>query len=250
MPSERAIGYREERTLLRINLQLRLQHFLLMLSVILLILTGLALLYRGSTFGRLLIMLEGGFESRGLIHRFAAGLLIFTVFYHWLYILFSRAGHEEFMQMLLRLRDFKDYGAAILFDLGLWHERPKLDRYSYREKFQYWTFALFVIVMIISGFVLWFHNWFFGLLPKWAFDVAVAVHGGTGTLILIVLTLWHLYIVHLSPGRFPIDWSFWDGKISERQLREEHPLEYERLISQRIGSELTDDTASKEEERT
>lgn len=218
-----------ERTITRINLQLRVQHCALMVSVTLLILTGLALLYRDSAFGRFLIALEGGFEARGTIHRVAAGLLIITALYHFLYIVFSRTGHEEFMQMLLRVQDFKDYGAALLYDVGLRNEKPQLDRYSYREKFQYWAFAFFVLIMIVSGFILWFHDWFFGLLPKWAFDVAIAVHSGTGTLILIVLTLWHLYLVHVSPGRFPIDWSFWDGKISEKQLQQEHPLEYKRL---------------------
>jgi formate dehydrogenase subunit gamma len=229
MPNEQMQELREARTIERINLQLRVQHFALMVSVTLLILTGLALLYRDSAFGRLLIALEGGFEARGTIHRVAAGLLMATVFYHLLYILFSREGHEEFMQMLLTVQDFKDYGAALLYGLGVRAEEPQLDRYSYREKFQYWAFALFVVIMIVSGFILWFHNWFFGLLPKWAFDVALAVHSGTGTLILLVLTLWHFYLVHLSPGRFPIDWSFWNGKISEKRLQEEHPLEYQRL---------------------
>ena len=218
-----------ERTIERINFQLRVQHLALMVSVTLLILTGLALLYRDSAFGRFLIALEGGFEARGTIHRVAAVLLMATTLYHLLYILFSRQGHDEFMQLLIRAQDFKDYAAALLYDLGVRAHKPQLDRYSYREKFQYWAFALFVTIMIISGFILWFHDWFFGLLPKWGFDVAIAVHSGTGTLILIVLTLWHLYVVHLSPGRFPIDWSFWDGKISEKQLQEEHPLEYQRL---------------------
>ena len=228
MPNEKK-ELREERTIERINLQLRIQHFALMVSVTLLILTGFALLYQDSAFGRFLIALEGGFEARGLIHRVAAGLLMATAFYHLLYILFSRQGHEEFMQLLVTAQYFKDYGASLLYDLGLRAQKPQLDRYSYREKFQYWAFALFVVIMIISGFILWFHDWFFGLLPKWAFDVAIAVHSGTGTLIFVVLTLWHFYLVHLSPGRFPIDWSFWDGKISEKQLQEEHPLEYQRL---------------------
>ncbi|MCS7198529.1 MAG: hypothetical protein NZ930_07640 [Candidatus Bipolaricaulota bacterium] len=229
MPSDQVKELSEERTIERINLQLRVQHLALMVSVTLLILTGLALLYQDSVFGRFLIALEGGFETRGIIHRIAAGFLIATVLYHFLYILFSRVGHEEFMQLLPRVQDFKDYGATLLYDLGLRAERPQLDRYSYREKFQYWSFGLFVVIMIVSGFILWFHDWFFGLLPKWAFDVAIAVHSGTGTLILILLTLWHLYLVHLSPGRFPIDWSFWDGKISLKHLQQEHPLEYKRL---------------------
>jgi cytochrome b subunit of formate dehydrogenase len=74
-----------------------------------------------------------------------------TAFYHLLYILFSRQGHEEFMQMLLTPQDFKDYAATVLYDLGVRAHKPQFARYSYREKFQYWAFAFFVIVMIISG---------------------------------------------------------------------------------------------------
>ncbi|OGF53358.1 MAG: hypothetical protein A2Z21_07935 [Candidatus Fraserbacteria bacterium RBG_16_55_9] len=224
----------ELQTVERLNLQVRIQHGLLMISVILLILTGLALLFRESSFGKVLIELEGGFEMRGTLHRAAALLLIFVAFYHLCYILFSRRGHEEFLQIMPRARDFKDWLQMLAYDVGISIQKPKLDRYSYREKFQYWAFVLFTLIMILSGIVLWQHDRLFGLLPKWSFDVAIAVHGGTGTLILIVLTLWHLYIVHLGPGRFPIDWSFWNGRISLKQLQEEHPLEYERLAVQEL----------------
>lgn len=222
----------ETQTVERLNLQLRIQHGLLMVAVILLILTGLALLYRESGFGRLLMALEGGYETRGIIHRVAAVLLMVTTVCHLGYILFTRTGHEEFLQILPRGRDFRDWIGTLAYDVGLRAERPKLDRYSYREKFQYWAFAFFTVIMILSGLVLWQYAPFFGVLPKWVFDVAVAVHSGTGTLILLVLTLWHLYIVHLAPGRFPMDWSFWHGRVPLEQLREEHPLEYERWAAQ------------------
>lgn len=222
----------DTQTVERLNLPVRIQHGLLMVSVTLLILTGLALLYRESWFGRLLIELEGGFEMRGTLHRLSAFLLMFTTVYHVCYIVFSRRGHEEFLQILPRARDFRDWLHMLAYDVGIRAIKPKLDRYSYREKFQYWAFALFNVIMLISGLVLWQHDQLFGVLPKWSFDVAIAVHGGTGTLILIVLTLWHLYIVHLSPGRFPLDWSFWNGRITLKQLREEHELEYERWVGQ------------------
>jgi cytochrome b subunit of formate dehydrogenase len=51
MAKEQIKELSEERTIERINLQLRAQHFALMVSVTLLILTGLALLYRESALG-------------------------------------------------------------------------------------------------------------------------------------------------------------------------------------------------------
>lgn len=223
---------RSEQTIERMNRQLRLQHGLLLISVVVLLLTGLALLYSESWFGRALISLEGGFEARGWLHRAAAVLLILTALYHIFYIFFSRQGHEEFIQMLLRGRDFQDWMATLAYDLGRRETKPRLDRYSFREKLQYWAFVLFCLIMIFSGALLWAFPSLFGMLPKWTFDVSIAIHSGTGTLIVLVLTLWHLYIVHLAPGRFPMDGSFWHGRMSVERLKDEHPLEYERLVAQ------------------
>ena len=223
---------RSEPTIERMNRQLRIQHGLLLISVVVLILTGLALLYSESWFGQALISLEGGFEARGWLHRAAAVLLILTALYHIAYIVFSRRGHEEFIQMLLKGRDFKDWMAMLAYDLGRRETKPKLDRYSFREKLQYWAFVVFGLIMILSGGLLWAFPSLFGMLPKWTFDVSIAVHSGTGTLIVIVLTLWHLYIVHLAPERFPMDGSFWHGRMPVKRLKDDHPLEYERLVAE------------------
>lgn len=235
---------RSGQTVERMNRQLRIQHGLLMLSVILLILTGLALLYSGSWFGQALINLEGGFEARGWLHRAAAVLLIATAIYHIGYIVFSRQGHEEFIQLLLQGRDFKNWGAMLAYDLGRRERKPQLDRYSFREKFQYWAFIVFCLIMMISGALLWAFPSLFGALPKWTFDVSIAIHSGTGTLIVVVLTLWHLYIVHLQPGRFPMDGSFWHGRMPVERLKEEHPLEYERLVAEGAIQPISTEPAS------
>ena len=218
--------------LLRLDIHQRIQHILLLTSVTLLILTGIGLRFSDSFFGKLLVFLEGGFYTRGWLHRFSAVLLILTALYHFLYILFSERGHQEFMRILLRWKDIQDYWNTLLYDLGLRKERPKLDWYCYREKFQYWAFVIFCLLMIASGVVLWFHEPLFGVLPKWAFDVALEVHGWTGTLILIFLVLWHLYIVHLSPGRFPMSRSWLTGKITLEELKRYHERVYEELTGQ------------------
>jgi cytochrome b subunit of formate dehydrogenase len=219
----------KENEILRLDIHQRIQHWLMLLSVTLLILTGIGMRFSGSFIGKALIFLEGGFEARGYLHRVSAILLIITILYHLFYILFSARGHDEFMKIILRKRDFVDFWNTLLFDIGKRSEKPKLDWYSYREKFQYWAFVFFSLLMTLSGIILWFHKWFFGMLPKWTFDIAIEIHGWVGTLILIFLVLWHLYIVHLSPGKFPMSKSWLTGKISLRELEEDHPLVLEKL---------------------
>ncbi len=215
----------------RLDIHQRIQHVLLIVSVTLLILTGIGLRFSDSFFGHVLVFLEGGFRTRGIIHRFSAVLLLVTIIYHFVYILFSKRGHSEFMEILLSWSDFKDYFNAIFYDLGFRKERPKLGWYSYREKFQYWAFAIFFFLMGFSGTILWFHRVFFSILPKWVFDIAIEVHGWTGTLVLIFLVFWHLYIVHFAPGKFPMSKSWLTGKISLKELKEDHGKVFEKLVS-------------------
>ncbi len=216
---------RDEKTVLRLSIQVRVQHFLLMLSVTMLILTGLALMYSDSWLGKLMIFLEGGFETRGFLHRISAILLFLGVIYHWLYISLTREGHEEFLQILLRLQDFRDLGHAVLYDVGLRSQPPQFGRYGYREKFQYWAMGILILLMLFSGIILWYHNFFLGVLPKWAMDLTLVVHGSAGTILFLFLVLWHFYMVHWAPGKFPFSMTFWHGKITQEEWEREHPLE-------------------------
>ncbi|CUS99714.1 formate dehydrogenase subunit gamma [Candidatus Kryptonium thompsonii] len=215
-----------ERKIQRFSLSWRIQHFLLMVSVTLLIITGFALKYHNTWLGRFLIFLEGGFEARGTLHRISAVLLFITAVYHLIYIIFTREERAEFKELLPMKKDFSDFVESVRYDIGKNEKPPMYGRYSYKEKIQYWFFFLFVVLMILSGIVLWFHNYFFGVLPKWFFDLSQALHSATATLIITFLVLWHLYLVHLSPSNFPINTSFWDGYVSEEWLRENHYLEY------------------------
>jgi len=65
--------------------------------------------------------------------------------------------------------------------------------------------------------------------PKIVLDLAIIIHGYQGLLAFAVLFLWHLYNVHLHPSVFPMNPSWITGKVSAEWLREEHPLEYEKL---------------------
>ncbi|MCJ7498553.1 MAG: cytochrome b/b6 domain-containing protein, partial [candidate division Zixibacteria bacterium] len=136
----------------------RVQHFLLLVSFIILIITGLALKFHDSWFGKLIITLEGGVIARGIFHRFAAILLIFVAFYHFFHIIFTRHGHEELLLMFPKFKDFKDAFQSVKFTLGLSTEHPRLDKYAPQDKFQYWAVAAGSFLMIITGLILWYQT--------------------------------------------------------------------------------------------
>jgi cytochrome b subunit of formate dehydrogenase len=213
----------------RFTLNERLQHALLMASTLVLLITGFSLLFHDTWIGRWLLWLEGGVTGRGLIHRWAAAVLMGVCGWHFLYILFTERGHAQFMHMRPRWQDVRDFFQVVRLNLGRSAERPAFDRFDYRQKFQYYAFFLASVSMVLSGLALWFATEAMAVMPKWMFDFLAALHGQESVLIFLVLFLWHLYDVHLRPEVFPMDWSWITGQIRLSDLQERHPLEYERL---------------------
>ena len=218
---------RKERVV-RFSLNERLQHLVLMISVIVLVVTGLSLRFADTWLGRAVIIAEGGIEARGLLHRIAAVGLMLLWAYHALYVVFTEWGHHQFMRILPRIQDMRDLVATLKFNLGTAPEAPRFGLFNFRQKFQYWAVALGVWTMVLTGLVLWFRSESMAVMPKWVVDVAQIVHSGEGLLIFVVLFLWHLYDTHLRPGVFPMDRTWLRGWLTVEELKERHPLEYER----------------------
>lgn len=207
----------------------RLQHAVLMASTLVLLVTGFSLLFHDVWIGRWLLWLEGGVAGRGLIHRWAAGLLMGVCAYHVAYVLFTERGHAQFMHMRPRGQDVRDFFRVVRLNLGQFVDRPAFDRFDYRQKFQYWAFAIAGGTMVLSGLALWFATETMAVMPKWMFDLLAALHGWESIVIFLLLFGWHLYDVHLRPEVFPMDWSWITGRISLADLEARHPAEYERL---------------------
>jgi cytochrome b subunit of formate dehydrogenase len=213
----------------RFTLSERLQHGVLMISTLVLLITGFSLLFHDLWIGRWLLWLEGGIAGRGLIHRWAAGFLIGLCAYHLLYILFTERGHRQFMEMRPRWQDGRDLLQVMRLNLGRPAAPPAFGRFDYRQKFQYYAIFLASSTMILSGLALWFATAAMAVIPKWLFDALAVLHGRESVVIFLVLFVWHLYDVHLRPEVFPMDWSWITGRIGLADLKERHPLEYERL---------------------
>jgi formate dehydrogenase subunit gamma len=205
-------------------------HVVLFGSLIILSITGLTLKYHESWLSQWIIRIEGGVLFRGVIHRTAALLLIAVFVYHVLCVVFTRRGREFLGDMAVTRKDFADFRDLVKYNLGLRREMPRFDRFTCIEKLQYWASGIAVILLSLSGFILWFETSFMIILPKWVMDLNRMVHSFEATVVFLILVVWHLYNVHLNPRVFPMSRVWLTGTISKADMKKDHPIEYERLF--------------------
>lgn len=219
----------EEGYVFRMSLHMRIQHILFALFITVLSVTGLALLFSDTAFGAYLIALEGGFESRGNIHRLAAVGLILISIYHILFILFTYSGRKEVRERAITGRDISTFKESINYTLGNTSEQPKVAKYGLGQKLHYWLAGIFTVSMIISGVILWDRTAGMAIFGPWVMPLLRILHGYEGLLAFIIVVIWHLYEVHLSPRNFPMSQVWLTGKMPLKKAKEFHSLEYERL---------------------
>jgi formate dehydrogenase subunit gamma len=230
----------------RLSLNLRLQHFIMLCSVITLIITGLPLKFHEAAFSHVIISFFGGITNSALVHRIAATGLISVGGFHLLYTVFNRTGRRDFMLLLPKPQDLKDYVHQIKYFLGKTPDKAKFGRFSYIEKFDYWAVYWGMIIMIGSGLMLWFESIVMAVLPKFMIDIAKEAHSDEAMLATLAIVIWHFYNVHLNPHKFPMSKTWITGKISKHELMDEHMLEYEELMRQRAEIDPSNQSNSKE----
>jgi hypothetical protein len=68
-----------------------------------------------------------------------------------------------------------------------------------------------------------------GLFTKLGFDISRTIHFYEAILATLAILVWHFYFVIFNPDVYPMNFSWLTGRMSEREMLEEHPLELERL---------------------
>lgn len=214
----------------RFTLGRRVEHLLLALTFAVLVVTGVPQKFHNAAWAQWLITAMGGVEFTRHIHRFSAILMGLTALYHLVDGLHRLIVKRQPFTMLPRLKDVRDALDTLKYFFGLTSRSPQCDRFNFRQKFDYWAVFWGIAIMGGSGFILWFPVQAAHLLPGWMIPVAKAAHSDEALLALLAIVVWHLYNSHLNPIVFPIDMAMITGKISEQRLREEHALEYARLM--------------------
>ena len=215
----------------RLSLHLRVQHMILFSSTILLIGTGLPIKFHESAVSGAIIQLLGGPGVTAILHRIGAVGLTGIGLYHLFYCLLFETGRRDFGLLLPKPQDVKDFFSQMGYYLGLKKDKPMFGRFSYIEKFDYWAVYWGMVVMITSGFVLWFKDVAINQFGKVAYDIAREGHSDEALLATLAIIIWHFYNVHFNPAKFPGSLTWLNGKITIEEFREEHALQYEEMVS-------------------
>jgi formate dehydrogenase gamma subunit len=209
----------------RLTASERVQHFALLLSFTVLVVTGFALKYPHSFWAEPIVRYERTFPLRGWLHRLAGLGLIAAALFHVIYALRQRAGRSWVRAMLPKARDVKDAVATIGYNLGYRSATPRYARFNYAEKLEYWAMVWGTVVMAATGILLWSHDWVLAYLPypMSVLDVATAVHFYEAILATFSILIWHFYFVIFDPDVYPLKWTVLTGRAPEHELREEEP---------------------------
>ena len=113
--------------------------------------------------------------------------------------------------------------------------KPKIGRFGYAEKMEYWAVVWGTIIMGVTGLMIWFKMDVTHWLPRWAVDVALTIHYYEAILACLAIIVWHFYHVIFDPDVYPLNMACWDGHVSERWQKEEHPLDVQLKSSNVIA---------------
>jgi formate dehydrogenase gamma subunit len=215
------------RTIPRMNLQQRIQHFILLTSFFVLVITGFALAWPNSWFA----VVTFGESVRRIIHRIAAVVMLSLGLYHIVYMLSTKEGRRGLKDFWFKAKDLNDVIGVIKYHLGRTTEHPKMGRFTYAEKAEYWALIWGTFVMGLTGLMIWFEvqvsSWLG--LPRWVVSVATLIHYYEAILATLAIIIWHFYAVIFDPDVYPINWTWYDGKEREGHFRHEHEAAWEEM---------------------
>jgi cytochrome b subunit of formate dehydrogenase len=203
----------------------RAQHVLLVVSFTLLAVTGLPQKFAGDAWAETMIAWLGGIETTRVIHHYSAIVLVLVSIAEFVMVGYKIYVERVRWTIFPRLQDAFDAFNQFFFNLGLRKDAPKYDRYSWGEKFEYWALVWGTLIMAATGFMLWNPILTTKFLPGEFIPVAKAAHGGEAILAVLAILVWHVYNVHLKT----FNKSMFTGKMSRREMEEEHPLELELI---------------------
>lgn len=216
-----------EEKFLRFTVFQRVQHILWALSFFTLVLTGFPLKYPNTFWAQGIVNLLGGPANRGLLHRIAAVVFIGTGLTHVVYYILIDRGRKD---IIPRKKDLGDAIQHIKYNLRMTDEMPRMGRYTWDQKFDYWAGGAGSLIVIVTGVMMWFtFEATLKVLPLQFVNYARLFHGWEAILAFASVIVIHLYAMILNPDVFPMAKQWITGTLTREQMEHEHPLELEEL---------------------
>ena len=237
--------------MLRFKALHRWTHLLATACVLGLALTGLPLKFSRQPWIVASMALFGGPDGAALLHRLFAIILVGLCLFYGFYVFILRGDRKQPLRkrisgpdsLLPAISDIRQFIGMFRWYAGR-GPRPELDRWSYREKFDYWALVISVGAIAFSGAFLWFPTFFARFLSGYWFNVAMVVHSYAGLMAIGCTIMIHLFNTSLRREGFPVNDVMLTGQLSEKELQEERSAQYARLAKEDTLSQLRVQPAS------
>lgn len=217
---------RVDRVFKRFDWPQRIEHAVLLVVIGILLLTGLPQMAAQVEFSALLIDRLGGILTVRLVHRIAALVLIAGGFAHVAGALYRLLVLRLPPYKVLLLSDFRDLLQDVRYRLGAAGEPPDMGRYTYQEKLLYWAAITNLLMLMLTGLVMWKPVLITQLLPGEVIPAAKASHGFETLFLLMVPLGWRVWYVLRQRNL-----SIFSGTMSEEAMLHNHPLEWDAIMA-------------------
>jgi cytochrome b subunit of formate dehydrogenase len=209
-----------------------IQHTVLLLSFIVLAITGFQLKFPDSFWSKWLTdwgMIE---PVRQWTHRISAIVMIGLSIWHVVYLIVTARGRDVLKSLFPRGRDLKEAIQNIKYYLHLSKKHPEFDNYNYMEKAEYWALIWGTLVMGLTGFILWFPTIVGDWAPLWVIKVSEIVHYYEAILATLAIIVWHWFFVMFRPREYPLNFTSVDGKMTIIHYKDEHRMRYKKVMAE------------------
>jgi len=214
----------------------RVAHLVFALSVMTLVLTGMAVFFPEANWAKTVMAMFGSPKLAGQVHRIAAYTMLGIFAMHLVAVAinlskswkdFKFFGPESFVP---NWKDLADIIGMFKWFLGK-APRPAIERWAYWEKFDYWAVFWGMAIIGGSGAMLAFPHVVATYLPGWVFNIAMVVHGEEAVLAAVFLFTVHFFNNHFRPDKLPPpDVVMFTGTQSLEEFKHEHAAQYQRLV--------------------
>jgi cytochrome b subunit of formate dehydrogenase len=221
-------GAKKRKRIRRFTPAQRIFHFLLLLCFLNQAASGLARMYIETDWGRFLASFFGGYQGSFIVHKWAGIFMLVLFAAHLIYLLVkiewrrfpkSIYGSDS---MLPRLEDIGQALQHVRWMLGS-SKAPQFDRWGYWEKFDYWAVFWGMIVLGVTGLILFDSVFSSYYIPGWSINIALWIHRIEAILAMAHVFIIHFFIGHLRRHSFPMDLAMFEGSVDLESTRHEKP---------------------------
>ncbi len=198
----------------------RAAHFIVSVSIFMLLITGLPITFKMPW----VFALFGGSNVTMALHRLfafilTAGLACFGVYFVVERITAGKKDSNISLSPSFFIGLISDMVKDIAWTLGISKERPKAGKYDWIMVADIFGIPVLCLIEIVTGAVLWFPSVFVAENPALIFAFRT-IHAGVA-IFMVLFVLAHTTVLHLTPGNFPMNMSIFTGLMSKRKAESE-----------------------------